>query len=183
MILVALVFAGLINIDNPLRAMALDRLKASGTIGYEPMEAYALAKKVCTQCHTEERIKLYCPRCGPPFVAVVPHMQSFIQNYRLKRPDLEFTALTEPQAVAIVQVWNALVGNWEKDFRAQDIKKMIGSYPLLYALYETPIDERPIERALMQDDKLKMGYQAEAKELQKNLGTKKSGGDGTKGNE
>ncbi|MBF0169562.1 MAG: hypothetical protein HQK87_00490 [Nitrospinae bacterium] len=181
-ITVALVFAvalGVVaNVDNPLRAKALDWLKASGYVEYQPTEAYALAKKVCTQCHSEERIKMYCSRCGAPFVAVVPHMQSFVQNYRKTRPDLEFRGVTEAQAVVIAQVWNALVGNWESDFREEDMKKLIGDYPALFALYKTPVAERPIESVLMKMDKLKMGHMSGAEELQKQLG-KSDGNTGT----
>lgn len=57
--------------------------KAEGYVAYTPAEAYGLADRICTQCHTAERIKRYCMRCGPPFIVLVPHMQTFIQNYRL----------------------------------------------------------------------------------------------------
>ncbi len=97
-------------------------------------------------------------------------METFIQNYRTVRPELVFIGITEPQAVAITQVWNALVGNWEADFREQDMKSMIGEYPLLYALYKTPIAERPIESHLMNYDNLKIGHMTGAEELQKDLG-------------
>ncbi len=97
-------------------------------------------------------------------------MQAFIHNYRETKPELEFTGITEPQAVAIVQVWNAVVGNWETDFRAQDMKKLIGNYDLLWELYNTPVDERPIEAALLGREDLKIGYMQDQKALQQNLG-------------
>ena len=94
-------------------------------------------------------------------------MQSFIENYRRTKPGLKVQNITEHQAVAIVQVWNAILGNWEKDFREQDIMKLIGNYDLLKALYKTPIKDRPIESALMNREDLKVGYMAEAMKSQK----------------
>jgi len=166
LIIVVLMFL----IPNPLGSYVISEAKAKGYIEYKPMEAHDLANKICTQCHTLERIKKYCPRCGPPFVAVVPHMQTFIENYRETRPEIEIINITEHQAVAIVQVWNALIGNWEGDFREQDILKLIGQYHLLAELYKTPVEERKIEWALNRKDELKMGYESEMPELQKNLG-------------
>lgn len=159
-----------VAMPNPARDGALAFLKARGYIDYTPIEAYKLARRICTQCHTDERIKMYCPRCGPPFVAVVPHMQIFIQNYRTSRPELAIENISEVQAVAIVQVWNALIGNWEKDFRARDIERLIGRYPALIALYKTPVEKRPIESALSTMDSLKIGHMSGLKEAQKDLG-------------
>jgi len=159
-----------VAMPNPARDGVLATLKANGYIDYTPIEAYKLARRICTQCHTDERIKMYCPRCGPPFVAVVPHMQSFILNYKTSRPDLVIENISEVQAVAIVQVWNALVGNWEKDFRARDIERLIGRYPSLIALYKTPVEKRPIESALATMDSLKIGHMSGLKEAQKDLG-------------
>jgi len=161
---------GVFAIPNPVGKFIVSQAKAQGYLEYSPAEAYDLARSTCTQCHSVERIKLYCPRCGPPFVAVVPHMQTFIDNYRKTKPKLRFHSITEPQAVAIVQVWNALVGNWESDFRKQDILKLIGQYDLLKALYATPIEKRKIEYALSRREDLKMGYKASQKELQSKQG-------------
>jgi hypothetical protein len=47
-----------------------------------------------------------------------------------------------------VQVWNALVGNWEGEWRQQDIKRMLGGDLALIHLLETARDKRPIEVAL-----------------------------------
>lgn len=163
-----IISAGVLFVPNPAGKYLIGEAKASGIIPYEPVEAYTLAKRICTQCHTDERIKKYCERCGPPFVAVVPHMQSFIDNYRTAKPELKVENITEVQAVAIVQVWNAIIGNWEKDFREQDMLKLIGSYKLLAKLYLTPIEKRPIEMALMGRKDLKVGYMADmAKTLSK----------------
>jgi len=155
---------------NPLRSYVVNEAKASGYLQYTPAEAYDMAKFVCTQCHTVERIKLYCPRCGPPFVALVPHMQTFIDNFRQTKPNLELVNVTQPQAVAIVQVWNALVGNWEADFREQDIIKLIGQYDKLVELYLTPVGKRPIEVALNVRDDLKMGHTSGILDQQRDLG-------------
>ncbi|VAX15771.1 hypothetical protein MNBD_NITROSPINAE03-1864 [hydrothermal vent metagenome] len=166
--------AGIVWIPNPIGKQIISEAKANGYLEYTPKEAYDMAKIICTQCHSEERIKLYCPRCGPPFVAVVPHMLTFIENYRQTKPDLKFIAITEHQAVAIVQVWNALVGNWETDFREQDVLKLIGHYEQLAALYKTPVEKRPIESALMSRDDLKIGHMSGMKEAQRNLGKPES---------
>lgn len=160
---------------NPARDATLGLLKANGYIDYTPNEAYKLARRICTQCHSDDRIKLYCPRCGPPFIAVVPHMQGFIQNYKTTKPDLLLENITEAQAVAIAQVWNALVGNWEGDFREKDMEKLVGRYPLLLALYKTPVEKRPIESALAKVDSLKVGHMSGMKEMQKNLGGSEPG--------
>jgi len=170
LILCGALTAGAVAIPNPLTAYMVREAKAAGYLAYEPMEAYKMATTICTQCHTSERIKMYCPRCGPPFVAVVPHMQAFIDNYKVTKPDLEITNITEAQAVAIVQVWNALVGNWESDFREQDILKLIGGYRQLAALYKTPVAQRGIESALAVREDLKIGHMTNLMEMQKNLG-------------
>lgn len=166
----AVVCAAVLLVPNPLGNYLISEAKANGYLEYKPDEALRLARTICTQCHTDERIKLYCPRCGPPFVAVVPHMQTFIDNYKKTKPNIEFINITEPQAVAIVQVWNALVGNWEADFREQDILKLIGHYDRLAKLYKTPVEQRKIEYALMQRDDLKIGHMTPLMEMQKDLG-------------
>lgn len=163
-------FAGVIWIPNPIGKHIISEAKANGYLEYSPAEAHKMAKTICTQCHSVERIKLYCPRCGPPFVAVVPHMQTFIENYKQTNPDLDFVNITEHQAVAIVQVWNALVGNWETDFREQDMLKLIGHYDKLAALYLTPVEKRPIEHSLASRDDLKIGHMSALEEAQRNLG-------------
>jgi len=170
MAVIIVAVAGLVFIPNQYSKSVVAEAKASGYLKYEPMEAYHMARAICTQCHSDERIKMYCPRCGPPFVAVVPHMQTFIDNYKQTKPDVRFTQITQHQAVAIVQVWNALVGNWEQDFREQDIIKLIGHYDLLVALYKTPVDQRPIEAFLSGREELKIGHMTPLQEMQRNLG-------------
>ncbi|MGK7345166.1 MAG: hypothetical protein ACNS63_05095 [Candidatus Nitrospinota bacterium M3_3B_026] len=171
---VAGVAVALVEIPNPVSGYIIKEAKANGYMEYTPVEAYKLAKRICTQCHTEERIKLYCPRCGPPFVAVVPHMQTFIDNYKRTKPNLKLQNITQHQAAAIAQVWNALVGNWEGDFREQDILKLIGHYDVLKELYKTPVEKRSIEYALMKRDELKIGHMTGLEDLQKDLGKEPS---------
>lgn len=160
---IGIISAGLLFVPNPVGQYLISEAKASGMVAYEPAEAYTMAKRICTQCHTDERIKRYCERCGPPFIALVPHMQSFIENYKVSKPELKVENITEVQAGAIVQVWNAIIGNWEKDFREQDMLKLIGPYEHLKKLYLTPIEKRPIEMALMGREDLKIGYMADMK--------------------
>lgn len=173
-IILVVLLAITFTVPNPVGKYIISEAKANGYIEYEPLEAHQLAKEICTQCHSLERIKLYCPRCGPPFVAVVPHMQTFIRNYQKVKPDLKYRNITQVQAVAIAQVWNAVVGNWETDFREQDIIKLIGNYDKLIELYMTPVEERKIEMALAQRDDLKIGHMSNLEEMQKNLGKPES---------
>ena len=173
-----LVAAGIIIIPNSARDYIISEAKAEGYVAYTPAEAYALANRICTQCHSTERIKKYCMRCGPPFIVLVPHMQTFIQNYRVSKPGLKIENITENQAVVIVQVWNALVGNWEGDFREGDILKLLGDYEILKALYKVPVEKRDIEMALMGRNDLKIGYMAEMKKNLQNPEKTDDGGDG-----
>lgn len=153
--------AGIVIIPNTAGDYIISEAKAEGYVAYTPAEAHALANRICTQCHSTERIKKYCMRCGPPFIVLVPHMQTFIQNYRVSKPGLKIENITESQAAVIVQVWNATVGNWEGDFREADIMKMLGDYEVLKALYKIPPEKRYIEMALMGRSDLKIGYQAD----------------------
>lgn len=160
---VFLIAAGIMIVPNSARDYIVREAKAEGYVAYTPGEAYDMANRICTQCHSTERIKKYCMRCGPPFIVLVPHMQTFIQNYRVSKPGLKIENITESQAAVIVQVWNALVGNWEADFREADIIKMLGDYEILKTLYRVPPEKRYIEMALMGRDDLKIGYMADMK--------------------
>lgn len=168
--------AGIIIVPNAAGNHIISEAKAEGYVAYKPTEAYDLANRICTQCHTAERIKRYCMRCGPPFIVLVPHMQTFIQNYRASKPGLKIENITESQAAVIVQVWNALVGNWEADFREADIIKMLGDYEILKALYKIPPEKRYIEMALMGRDDLKIGYMADMKKNGQNPENADEGG-------
>ncbi len=59
-----------------------------------------------------------------------------------------YRQLSDSELVAITQVWNALVGNWEADWREQDLVKMLQGDVAMIALAKTPLDKRPIEIAL-----------------------------------
>jgi hypothetical protein len=178
--ILCLIAIAIVAIPNRLGNHIVSEAKANGIIEYKPVEAYVMAKRICTQCHTDERIKKYCDRCGPPFIAVVPHMQTFIENYKVAKPGLQIENITEHQGATIVQVWNAIIGNWEKDFRKDDILKLIGPYEELKALYATPVEKRPIEAALMGREDLKIGYMADMKKtMAKETLKKEKGADGT----
>lgn len=126
---------------------AVDKLKADGYMAYTPAEAEQLAYSKCSQCHNSERIAKYCLRCGPPLIVVVHNMKSLIRLEREKgRHGLE--SYTDSQAVAIAQVWNALVGNWEYTWRKQDLVKLLEGDQALLKLLDTPLEQRPIEVAL-----------------------------------
>ncbi len=126
---------------------AIAELKAQGYIPYTPSEAQALAVTKCSQCHSTERISKYCFRCGPPLIVVVHNMRTLIRLERAKgKKGIE--DYTDAQAVAIAQVWNALVGNWEDTWRRQDIVKLLEGDKALLELLDTPIEERHIEVAL-----------------------------------
>ncbi len=88
----------------------------------------------------------YCSRCGPPFVVVAQTMKKDVELSNLNGETVE--PFSDAELVAIVQVWNALVGNWEGEWRQQDIKRMLGGDLALIGLLETSRDERPIEVAL-----------------------------------
>jgi uncharacterized cupin superfamily protein len=60
----------------------------------------------------------------------------------------DYRQLSDSESVAIAQVWNALVGNWEHDFRQKDLIKMLQGDVALIKLVKTPKEERPIEAAL-----------------------------------
>lgn len=178
---IAIGAAAIMIVPNPARDYIVSEAKAEGYVAYTPAEAYDLANRICTQCHGPERIKKYCMRCGPPFIVLVPHMQTFIDNYRVSKPGLKIENITETQAAVIVQVWNALVGNWEADFREPDIMKMLGDYEILKALYRVPPEKRYIEMALMGRDDLKVGYMADLKKSEKGADDPSDGGHGHSG--
>ncbi len=88
----------------------------------------------------------YCSRCGPPFVVVAHAMKKYVELSNLNGTMVK--PFSDAELAAIVQVWNALIGNWEGEWRQQDIKRMLGSDRALIRLLETSRDERPIEMAL-----------------------------------
>lgn len=136
----------LIFTPNPLGKKIIREAKALGYLPYTPTEAVALAYKRCTNCHTEEKILKYCSRCGPPFIVVVHFMKRYIDI--ANKQGVKVRQLTDAEAVAITQVWNGLVGNWEGDWQKKDIKKLLSDDEALIRLLETPVEERGIESAL-----------------------------------
>lgn len=121
-------------------------LKAEGYLKYSVEEAVELAHKKCVQCHSIDKTTKYCMRCGPPFVVVVHNMRTLIAKEKEKYKGIE--GIKDGEAVAIVQVWNALVGNWEDSWRKQDLLKLLDNDTALIKIMNTPVAERDIEVAL-----------------------------------
>ena len=125
---------------------AVRLLKAEGYLKYTVAEAVELAHKKCVQCHSIDKTAKYCMRCGPPFVVVVHNMRTLIAKDKDKYRDIE--DIRDGEAVAIAQVWNALVGNWEDTWRKEDLKKLLENDALLIKLVDTSVKDREIEVAL-----------------------------------
>lgn len=125
----------------------LKEIKAMGYLPYSPSEATKLAYTRCTTCHNEEKVVKYCTRCGPPFIVIVHIMKRHIMLAQKQGKNIR--QLSDAEAVAIVQVWNALVGNWDHTWRRQDLELMLKGNDALLALLDTPPEQRPIEAALM----------------------------------
>ena len=123
-------------------------LKSSGYLEYTPDEAVALAYGKCGGCHNTAKITNYCFRCGPPFIVVVHNMKTLIALEKGKPGREHLKQLSDTEAVTIVQVWNALIGNWEEGWRKEDLVKMLqNDKPLIDLLNLSPA-ERPVEKAL-----------------------------------
>ncbi len=73
-------------------------------------------------------------------------MKKYIELANLKTEVVK--PFSDAELIAIVQVWNALVGNWEGDWRKQDIEKMLRGDKALIGLAESPLEDRYIELAL-----------------------------------
>lgn len=137
---------GVVAIPNPVGAQILAEAKYRGYIPYTPDEAVTLAYSRCTTCHPAEKMLKYCSRCGPPFVVVSQSMKKYTELMIQKGGN--FKPFSDAETVAITQVWNGLVGNWEPDWGAKDIKKLLQGDQALIRLAETPIEQRPIEMAM-----------------------------------
>ena len=122
------------------------KVKSEGYLPYTTDEAVSLAYERCGTCHDVDKVLLYCSRCGPPFIVTIHFMKKYIELANLDGGRLE--PLTDAEAVAISQVWNGLIGNWEGDWRVQDMRKLLGSDQALIDLLETPVADRPIELSL-----------------------------------
>lgn len=140
--IVALVFIGIAVSGKSV----IKVLKAEGYIKYTAAEATELAHRKCVQCHSIDKTAKYCMRCGPPFIVVVHNMKTFIAQQKDKLDGLE--DIKDGEAVAITQVWNALVGNWEETWRKEDLKKLLNNDTALIKLVDVPVSEREIETAL-----------------------------------
>ncbi len=127
---------------------ALDKAKSLGYIEYPPKEAEQLAVVRCSQCHSLDKVTKYCFRCGPPLIVVVHNMKAFVTLWQKKFPEQQVPALTDAEAVAIAQVWSALIGNWEDGWNKNDLIKLLENDKALLKLLDTPIKVRKIEAAL-----------------------------------
>ena len=136
----------LILVPNPLGKTLVQTIKAKGYLSYTPAEAISLAYNRCTTCHEEEKILKYCSRCGPPFIVTIHFMRKYVEIANNQGKTVE--PFSDAELVTITQVWNALVGNWERDWPRRDIKKLLSGDRALIRLFETPVEERPIEVAL-----------------------------------
>ncbi len=145
-LLISTLVIGLFIMPNSLIIQVLAVAKANGFISYTPEEATDLAYGRCTTCHGVEKVLQYCSRCGPPFVVVAHSMKKFVELANLKSEVVK--PFSDAELIAITQVWNALVGNWEGDWRQQDIRKLLRNDRALIRLAETSLEERPIEMAL-----------------------------------
>ncbi|MCP4041923.1 MAG: hypothetical protein GY731_08190, partial [Gammaproteobacteria bacterium] len=145
-VLILVLIIGLFIVPNTLSTKILAAAKANGLISYTPEEATELAYGRCTTCHGADKMLQYCSRCGPPFVVVAHSMKKFVELANLKTEVIK--PFSDAELNAITQVWNALVGNWEGDWRKQDIRKLLQGDDALLRLAETSLEERPIEWAL-----------------------------------
>ncbi len=140
--------AGLVLVPNSLGQGLISQAKARGYLAYTPEEATELAYRRCTTCHSDEKILLYCARCGPPFIVVTHFMKKYVEVTNMQVGAKAVAQFTDAELAAITQVWNGLVGNWEDDWPARDIKKLLGNDKALIRLFETPPDKRLIEAVL-----------------------------------
>lgn len=142
------VAALVVLIPNPVGGKVIKDAKAMGYIAYTPEEATELAYERCSGCHTEEKILKYCTRCGPPFIVVSHNMRRYIELSNAQDAALNLRQFTDAEIVAITQVWNALIGNWESDWPTKDIRKLLNNDAALVRLLEVPVADRHIEAAL-----------------------------------
>lgn len=145
-ILVIVAAVGAVAIPNPLGAKILAEAKYRGYLPYTTDEAVTLAYNRCSTCHPAEKMLKYCARCGPPFIVVTHSMKKYTELMIQKGGD--FKPFSDSEAIAIAQVWNGLVGNWEPDWGSRDVHKLLQGDEALIRLAETPIENRPIEFAL-----------------------------------
>lgn len=133
-------------IPNPLGEEVIKQARIKGYLPYTPEAATELAYKRCTTCHGEEKVVKYCPRCGPPIIVAVHFMKKYIELANIQGKNIR--PFSDAELVTITQVWNGLVGNWESDWPRKDIRKLLAGDRALLQLFETPIEDRPIELVL-----------------------------------
>jgi len=126
----------------------LSEIKARGYLEYSPDEAVTLAYSKCNGCHNSAKITNYCFRCGPPFIVVVRNMRTLLALEKGKPGREGLPDISDAEAITIVQVWNALIGNWEEGWRKEDLVKMLEGDAALIDLVNVPPSERKIEAAL-----------------------------------
>ncbi|MEO5350128.1 MAG: hypothetical protein H7836_10840 [Magnetococcus sp. YQC-3] len=146
---VVLLFLGvgiLLLLPNPWRLPLREQLQARGFLSYTHSEAVSMAYRRCGACHEIDKVTKYCARCGPPFIVVTHFMKKYIEISQSQGGTIP--QLTDAELVTIVQVWNGLVGNWEADWRPQDLQKLVKGNKALLDLLATPAGSRPIEAAL-----------------------------------
>ena len=137
---------GVLVIPNPVGGKILDEAKYRGYVDYTPDEAVTMAYTRCTTCHDAEKMLKYCATCGPPFIIVSQSMKKYVEILNGQGGD--FRPFSDAETVAITQAWNAMVGNWEADWRQKDIARMLQGDVALIQLAKTPLEQRPIEMAL-----------------------------------
>lgn len=137
---------GALIIPNSLGAQVLAEAKYRGYLPYSPDEAITLAYSRCTTCHTADKILKYCSRCGPPFIVVSHSMKKYMELANQKTQ--QFKPFSDAELIAITQVWNGLIGNWEPDWGKKNLDKLLQGDQALIRLAETPMEKRPIEMAL-----------------------------------
>lgn len=123
-------------------------LQAQGYLEYSTDEAITLAYTKCSTCHNSGKITNYCFRCGPPFIVVVHNMRKLLTIEKSKFGNALIPDITDAEAVAITEVWNALLGNWEDTWRKKDMIKMLENDSALINLLNTPLADRTLEQAL-----------------------------------
>lgn len=137
---------GALAIPNPLGEQILAEAKYRGYLSYTTDEAVTLAYNRCTICHPAEKMLKYCSRCGPPFIVVSHSMKKYTDLMIQKGGNIR--PFSDAEVIAITQVWNGLVGNWEPDWASKDVHKLLQGDQALIRLAGTPVEKRPIEMAL-----------------------------------
>lgn len=135
-------------VPNPLSAAIKSEAKARGIIAYTTQEATDMAYDRCTSCHAEDKMLKYCSRCGPPFIVVAHFMKRYVELTNANNKGVWIEPFTDAEIVAIAQAWNGLVGNWESDWPAKDLVKLLDGDQALIRLLGTPVEKRPIEASL-----------------------------------